>query len=133
MSFRNSFGGDRYYPPAAQPLADAPTASDVPLRPDRLSVQGRIVAGKLRATFTPRPGYAWLIRRISVSNTVVGQAVCYEGDVQPQNFVAGTRTGQLDEDDCNQPIFIPEGSALNVVWSGATTGVAWARVEFVEV
>ncbi len=91
------------------------------------------MAGALRATFTPAPGQAWLVRRISVSNTETGQALVYVGDVQPQNYVSGTRTGQLDENDTSQPIFVPEGSPLLVVWSSLITGVAWARIEYMEV
>lgn len=127
------FYGDRFYPAAAGPLSADQPVSQVPARPQVLAAQGTVQSGALRATFNPRPNVAWLVRRISVINTKTGQALVYVGDVQPQNFVCGTRTGQLDEDDTNQPIFVPEGSPMNVVWSSSLTGIAWCRIEYVEV
>jgi hypothetical protein len=127
------FYGDRYYAPAAGSQTAEQPVSQVPARPQVLAAQGAVVSGALRAVFTPAPNRAWLVRRISVINTKTGQALVYVGEVQPQNFVCGTRTGQLDEDDTNQPIFVPEGSVMNVVWSSSTTGVAWCRIEYVEV
>lgn len=133
MSFRNSFGADRYYPPAGSASTAEQPASLVPARPQVGRSQAVIVGGLLRCTFVPAPGRAWLVRRITVSNTMTGKAFVYEGDYQPQNVVSGTRTGTFDENDTANPIFIPEGSAMLVVWLSATTGVAWSRIEYVEV
>lgn len=129
----NSFGGERYFPPsgAGQVAIDQPGA--LPARPVVEVQKAVVVAGQLRCTFTPAPGKAWLVRRVTVQNTVFGQAFVYVGDKQPQNIVSGTRTGTFDENDTSQPIFVPEGSPVLIVWTGATTGSAWGRIEYVEV
>lgn len=132
MTGINSFGGSRYYPPA-DGLTVSDTTPALPARPVVIAQKALIVSGALRCTFTPAPGKAWLVRRITVQNTKFGQAFVYVGDNQPQNVVSGTRTGTFDENDTSQPIFVPEGSPLLVIWTSATNGVAWARIEYVEV
>lgn len=129
----SDFGGDRFYPPARNQQLVSDSGAVLPARPTVQAQRAVVVAGALRATFTPPPAKSWLVRRITVQNTEFGQAFVYVGDAQPQNVVSGTRTGTFDENDTSQPIFVPEGSPLLVIWTSVTTGVAWARIEYVEV
>lgn len=130
----SSFGGDRYYPPAAGPAGAVPAVADLPARPVILTAQAAIVNGKLRATFgPPAPGRAWLVGRITVQNDNSGRAYVYVGDEQPQNVVSGTSSGTFAENEAVRPYFVPEGTPLLVVWLSVTTGAALARIEYVEV
>lgn len=133
MTYANSFGGDRYFPPAAGAPTGEQTAAQLPIRPTRDVQIAALVAGALRCTFTPAAGKAWLVRRITVQADITGRAFVYEGDAQRQNIVSGTRSGTFDENDTRQPIFIPEGSQMLVIWPSAASGFASARIEYVEV
>lgn len=92
-----------------------------------------MIGGQLVASWQDPLGDALGLTRVTLScdgadfNT---RAFVYVGPIQPENLVSGTVSGAFDENDPNQPIYVPEGTPVNVVWT-TTNGPARARIEFV--
>lgn len=128
------------YPPGAGPTAGAftgtvweppaETATPAP-RPLVATQAAALVGGQLVASLTPPPGVAWLVRRITVQNSVPGRAYVYVGALVADNIVSGTVSGEFDENDANQPYLVAEGTAFSVVWAAA--GTARFRIEYDEI
>lgn len=112
----------------------APLAPDgtPQLRPAIAAVPARLVGGQLVASWQYVNGTALWLTRITVSATAGDsstRAFLYVGAVDPANLVSGTASGAFDENDPNQPIFVPEATPVNVVWTTAA-GSALARLEY---
>lgn len=125
------FSGTVYQPPGEQTYSLAGDGSTT-TSTTRPSVAHATAAadssGRMVAEFTPPPTETWLVRRIVVQSTVRGQALVYVGTVDAANLVSGTVSGNLDENDPNQPYLVPEGTALRVHWVDG--GVCSARIEY---
>lgn len=129
-----AFSGTVYRPPAAgtQALDGSvdPTTATRPLIAQKAATvdpEGRMVS-----TFTAPVTAAWLVHRILVQSTVRGQARVYVGAaIDPANLVSGTISGNLDENDANQPYLVPEGQSMFVHWLSG--GDCRARIEYREV
>lgn len=130
MSSSRPFSNGVPYVPTST-LDAAADAAGGQLRPD---VQTARVNGTT-ITFTPSPAVVWLVGRITVQSTVIGAARVYVIPagmaVTEDYFVAGTFSGDADEDDTNQPIVVPEGHVLTIVWDNAGAP-ARARIEYRE-
>lgn len=115
--------------------AAATDPAPVVARPQIAVARAQLVAGQLVASWQEVNGYAVALTRITVSATQADnttRAYVYVGPVAPENLVSGTRAGAFDENDTNQPIFVPEGTPLNVVWNTAI-GTATARLEYLTI
>ena len=125
------FAGDPYVARGGQSAA-APIV--IGIRPYVAYADAKLVAGQLVATLgPPRNGTAWEVRRITVQASALAvNAYVYVGGPVPQNLVSGTSSGHFDENDTNQPIFVPENVPMSVAWSTAT-GTASVRIEYLEV
>lgn len=128
-------------PESGRFTADPFAAGSVPLvtteaaaaaRPIVEAVPAVLVGANLRSTFGGAGKAARLVRRITVQATTATAAYVYVGDVRPENLVSGTRTGNFDENDTSQPIFVPEGTTMAVEWQ-TSAGTALARIEYVEI
>lgn len=87
----------------------------------------------------PAAGLMWSIRRMSVQGPALTRALVYVGDYNsPSSWVNGTNSGDLDETECVQPIIVPTGQKLYLVWTLKAGGafpagtVATVRVEYDE-
>ncbi len=83
-------------------------------------------AGDATVEFGPADqGHLWLLESmlIRVVDAAPGSAASvYIGSVSPAAIVAGTTHGDLDTADGDPPIYVPGGSSIFVVWSGAGVG-----------
>ena len=125
-----AFTGYAYIPPTTDGPAGA-ASNTAGARPLVAYAAARVVAGQLVAVLgPPGTGTAWEVRRITVqSSALATSAYVYVGTIDPQNLTSGTSSGHFDENDCNEPLFVPEGTALTIVWSTAV-GNAGARIEY---
>lgn len=81
-------------------------------------------AGRAEVQIGPVPPWqAWTIDRVAVAATAGDpEARIYVGSISDATMVAGTYSGRLDAYDAAQPLHLPEGVALFVVWTGAEPG-----------
>lgn len=80
---------------------------------------------------SPPAGHFWLLRRLSVTGPANTNAILTVGG----QFVNGTSSGALDEDECTVPITVPAGQAVLLTWSSKTgadihTLAATLRLEY---
>lgn len=119
-------------PITGAPLLPGTTAgADVAAPPLILTEHSADTAPGASVTFTPPPGFAWSVARITVQSDVDGLAYVYVGQVIPENVVSGTFAGMFDENDATQPYYVPAGSQLVVAWPAG--GHCLARIEYQQV
>ena len=124
------FYGLPYTPGAAGAGGVGAAAAQPQVAAVQASVQPVNGSPQLVATLGPvPPSSLWLVRRITVQASAACSAYVYVGGLLPANIVSGTASGDFDENDTNQPIIVPCGQELAVVWTLAS-GTALARVEY---
>lgn len=118
---------------SAQPQVVAASAP----RPYVAKLTAALLAGRLVASLGPAPAAGWLIPRMSVkASTVPVTLEVYTaptgappaGDVP----VTVSLSGDGDEYDANQPIYVAPGEYLVLAWLTGS-GSASARIEYKEV
>jgi hypothetical protein len=112
-----------------------PVKAEVPV--DHLTVPLQslpAVAGVMQVVLDPPPvGFVYKVERIGIS--VVGSvnpttATVYVDSVSPQNQADYSSNGNQDQADEQNPILVPGGKALIIVWSGASNGaMGFARIQ----
>lgn len=81
--------------------------------------------GDVTLEFGPVPaGHLWKVQRLVVfaDSTAYSTCLVYVGKPTASNLVDGTDNGNLAVADMSQPIVVPEGQTLTVVWTGLTAG-----------
>lgn len=125
--------GVPFVPPGPSYLDVTPqAATEGTPRPEIAAVTAQDVGDALAAVWTAPGGAAVLLTRITVQcsdNAGRPAAYVYVGDRADQNLVSGTSSGHFDENDPNQPYFVPESTPVTIVWT-TTTGTASARLEY---
>lgn len=125
--------GVPYVPPIPSYMSPdaAGTAAPAP-RPNIVTVDGILDAGSghLIASWHEPRGQALYLTRMTVQADSDSYAYVYVGSVDTRNLVSGTTSGTFDENDPNQPYYVPEGTPVNVEWTTGT-GSATARFEYV--
>lgn len=116
-----------YVAPAPSYLGEAGGAD---VRPGIDTAAATLVAGSLVATWRAPLGGAVYLTRMTVSADTACAAYLYVGTPERVNLVSGTASGNFDENDPSQPIYVPEGTPVTVVWQTAI-GAALVRVEYV--
>jgi hypothetical protein len=108
----------------------APTAR---ARPSRSRVTASVLGGQLVARHGPAPSVGWLVRRITVTASVFCTCRVYIGlAIVPGEEETVTFSGDGDEWDGNQPMFVGPGETMWIAWASAT-GSASARITYEEV
>jgi len=74
------------------------------------------VSGALTARFDARDP-AYLVRRFLVQGPDGAEARIYVGEPSQLNLADGTRAGELDIADYAQPLYVPRGIPLVVIWT----------------
>jgi len=92
-------------------------------------------SGIITATFPMVPyDYYWYVEIISVycNSTSQTQAYVYNQlPIAPQNILSTTNSGNLDQDDRNQPILIQPTNAMSIQWTNASVGsIGTAQIQF---
>lgn len=87
--------------------------------------------GRLAALWTPPGGGDAWITRIRVNCDVACTAWVYFNSRTPANLITGTYAGGLDEYDAAQPIWVPDGTKVLIVWDTQRAVSAHARIEYV--
>jgi len=91
--------------------------------------------GIITATFPVVPyDYYWYVEIISIScnSTSPTQAYVYNQlPLAPQNVLSTSNSGNLDQDDRNQPILIQPTNAMSIQWTNASVGsIGTAQIQF---
>lgn len=92
-------------------------------------------SGIITAYFPTVPyDYYWYIEIISVScnSTSQTQAYVYNATpLTPNNIISTTNSGNLDQDDRNQPILIQPTNTMAVQWTNASIGsIGTANIQY---
>lgn len=123
-----------------QPQAVDPFTAEGATRQTVLAARAELdEVGRLVVRFAGRDrGY--LVRRMVVQGVAGTAARVYAGEPDPLNLADGTNAGAADVADYAQPLYVPEGLPLVVVWanSDGTTpadpdGLTTARIEIQDV
>lgn len=140
-------GGGGAYPPGASPWGGRFAggaggtghvgAGGYDEFPQIVGAQAVWTGTRLRATVGPPPsGRRWLVTRATVSCSTYAKAYLYVGSVQPENLVAGTPAGAMDDYEATRPIPVREHESVTVEWvASALTADSegYLRVEYLEV
>jgi hypothetical protein len=117
----------------------APTVgvkTEIPVDHQTIGLQSQPSAGGVMSVALPAAdvGYVLKIERIGVSvANSVNPTICtvYVGDAVPQNQADFTPDGNQDQADEFNPILVPGGLPLTIVWTGASNGaIGYARVQY---
>ncbi len=99
-----------------------------------LSSQPAGATGSMVVQFPTVPdGEVWLVDRFVVSSTSTSatRARLYVDTADPSRLLDGSDAGNLDVADNSSPIQLLAGTALVIVWSGASLGaVGTARAQW---